>query len=169
VSAKPRGRETALDMVRTLAVVFALVVPLWFFGQSSPSDSKRIRPVDASGAYHDFAQATHGPVPSATPAGWVCTVRDYITVPGVLRVGYVHQDHYVEFVGGVGTAFVPAATGRARRTGLVQVGETVWQDYRSADGHQSLLLTRGGVTVLVGGLRETASQDELVALARLIS
>lgn len=155
-------------MVRTLAVVFALVIPLWFFGQSSPGDSKKIRPVDSSQAYRAFTAQTHGPVPSGLPAGWVCTVRDYLTVPGVLRVGYVHRDHYVEFVGGVGMAFVPDATGRAVRTGTVDVGETVWQDYLSPDGQESLLLTRGGVTVLVGGQRETASQAELVALARLI-
>jgi hypothetical protein len=167
MSGKRRGRETTLDMVRTLAVVFALVVPMWFFGRSSPGDEQRIRPVDPTQAYAAFVEDTGGPVPSGMPAGWTATVRDLATVPGVTRVGYVRGDSYVEFVGGRGTAFLEDATGKAAQVGTVDVGGVIWRDYR-ADGVQSLVLTRGGVTVLVGGLRETATQDELVAFARLV-
>ena len=165
---KKRGRENVLDMLRTLAVVFALVIPMWFFGRSGPGDEKHLRPVDPTEAYALFAQDTHGPVVARTPTGWTCTVRDLDTTPGVLRVGYVHGDHYVEFVGGTGTAFLDAATGKATPHGTVQVGAVAWRDYRSVDGAQSLVLTRGGVTVLVGGFRETATQAELVELALLI-
>jgi hypothetical protein len=167
VSGKKRGRETALDMVRTLLVVFAVVVPLWFLGRASPGDEKAIRPVDPTDAYAAFEAATDGPVLSRTPEGWTCTVRRYEPA-GVLRVGYVHDDAYVEFSGAKGAAFLPDATGEAKRVGTVDVDGVAWQDYRSADDHQSLVLTRGGVTVLVGGVRETASQDELIAFARLV-
>ncbi len=167
MSGKRRGRETVLDMVRTLAVVFAVVLPLWFFGQSSPSDSKDIRAVDPAPAYAAFVQDTRGPVPSGTPAGWTCTVRVYGD-NGLLRVGYVHDDHYLEFSGARGTAFLPEATGQAAPTGTVDVGGVVWQDYRTADGHRSLVLTRGDITVLVGGVRETATDDELLELARSV-
>lgn len=154
-------------MVLTLAVVFAVVLPLWFFGRSSPGDSKRIRPVDPSVAYTAFVRDTHGPVPSATPAGWVCTVRVY-GEDGLLRVGYVDGDHYLEFAGSTGTAFLRDETGHAALSGTVPVNGVPWQDYRSADGHRSLVLTRGGVTVLVGGVRETATDAELLELARLV-
>ncbi len=163
---KKRGREDALDMVRSLAVVFLLVLPLWFFGQSSPGDSKRIRPVDPTEAFHAFAQDTGGPVPSGTPAGWVVNVRAYDG--SVLRVGYVLGDRYLEFSGAVGTAFLDDATGKAAQVGTVDVGGVTWRDYASADGHESLVRTTGRVTVLVGGLRENATRAELVALAALV-
>jgi hypothetical protein len=167
VSGTKRGRETALDMVRTLLVVFALVVPMWFFGRSSPGDAKRIRPVDPREAYSSFVADTHGPVLATAPSGWTCTVRAY-EVGGVLRVGYVHDNDYVEFSGARGTAFLPDATGHASRVGAVDVDGVTWQDYRDHDGHQSLVRTSNGVTVLVGGVRETATEDELEAFARLV-
>jgi hypothetical protein len=167
VSSTKRGRETALDMVRTLAVIFALVVPMWFFGQSSPGDSKRIRPVDPREAYSSCVADTHGPVLASTPAGWTCTVRVYES-GGVLRVGYVREDSYVEFAGARGTDFLPEETGHASRVGTVDVDGVTWQDYRSADGHQSLVRSVNGVTVLVGGIRETASDDEVEGFARLV-
>jgi hypothetical protein len=153
-------------MVRSLAVVFLLVVPLWFFGQSSPSDSKRIRPVDPTEAFQAFAQDTHGPVPTAKPAGWVVNVRAYDG--SVVRVGYVLGDHYLEFSGAVGPSFLDVATGKAKPVGTVDVGGVAWQDYTSADGHESLVRTVGRVTVLVGGVREDATQDELKTLAALV-
>jgi len=162
---KKRGRETALDMVRSLAIVFLLVIPLWFFGQSSPQDSKRIRPVDPAGALKDFVTDTGGPVPS-TPNGWVVNVRAYDG--GVVRVGYVLGEHYTEFAGAVGTSFLEDATGKARQVGTVDVGGLTWLDYRSADGHESLVRTVGRATVLVGGVREDATQDELKTLAATV-
>jgi hypothetical protein len=167
VRGKRRGRETALDMVRTLALVFAVVLPLWFFGQASPGDSKRIRPVDPAAAYAAFVADTHGPVPSSTPPRWTCTVREYST-GGVLRVGYVLHDSYVEFSGARGTAFLVDATGNASRVGSLDVGGTAWESWKNASGAQSLVLRRGDVTVLVGGVRETASQAELETFARLV-
>lgn len=165
---KRRGRETSLDMVRTLAVVFALVVPMWFFGRSSPGDEQAIRPVDPTGAFAAFAQDTSGPVPARTPEGWTPTVRDLSSTPGVTRVGYVRGDSYVEFLGARGSAFLSDATGEAAAVGTVDVDGVPWRDFRAGDGAQSLVFSRGGVTVVVGGLRETATQDELLAFARLV-
>lgn len=167
MTAKRRGRESVVDMVRTLAVVFAVVLPLWFFGRSSPSDAKRIRAVDPTAAYTAFVHDTRGPVPSVTPTGWTCTVRAY-GEDGLLRVGYVEGDHYLEFAGARGTAFLAEETGHGSPVGTVPVDGVPWQDYRSADGHRSLVLTRGGVTVLVGGVRETATDAQLLELARLV-
>jgi hypothetical protein len=162
---KSRGRETALDMLRSLGVVFLLVVPLWFFGQASPGDSKRIRPVDPSAALAAFVADTKGPVP-ATPARWTPNVQAYDS--GVVRVGYVVGDHYLEFSGAVGTEFLADATGKAKQVGTVDVGGTAWQDWKSADGHESLVRAAGPVTVMVGGVREDASLDELKELAATV-
>jgi hypothetical protein len=160
-----RGRETALDMLRTLAVVFVLVVPLWFFGQASPDDSKRIRPVDPTEALQAFAKETGGPLPS-TPSGWVVNVKDYRA--GVVRVGYVLGEHYTEFQGSTGTAFLEDATGKGKPVGTVDVAGTPWQSWESQDGHTSLVRTVGSVTVLVGGVRENATQAELEQLAATV-
>jgi hypothetical protein len=162
---KKRGRESARDMLLSLGVVFLLVVPLWFFGQASPSDSKSIRPVDAAGALTDFARDTQGPVPT-TPQGWVVNVQAYDG--GVVRVGYVLGERYAEFSGAVGTAFLADATGKGKKVSSLDINGVPWDVYESADAHESLVRAFGNVTVLVGGVRETATQDELQVLAATI-
>ncbi len=162
---KRRGRETALDMVRTLLVVFALVIPLWFFGQASPSDSKRIRPIDASETYRDFHAVTGAPSPS-TPAGWVATVQAY--EGEVARVGYVKGEHYMEWQGGTGSDWVYDATGKGKKTGTLQVGTVSWDRWADGSGHVSLVRSYGKATELVGGLREDATEAELTDLAATI-
>lgn len=162
---RKRGRETALDMVRSLGVVFLLVVPLWFFGQASPGDSKRIRPVDATEALGAFVQDTRAPVPT-TPRGWVVNVARYDGA--VLRIGFVLGAHYTEFAGGAGPMFLETAAGKGSVLGTVHVGGVPWQRYEATDGHQSLVRRIGTTTVLVGGIRENASLEELQTLAATV-
>lgn len=160
-----RGRETALDMLRSLGVVFLVVLPMWFFGQSSPGDSKAIRPVDPSSALSAFASGAHAPVPT-TPSGWVANVATFDA--GALRVGYVLGDHYLEFAGGSGPGFLETAAGKGSVLGTVDVGGVTWQRWESTDGHGSLVRTVGAVTLVVGGLRENVSAAELERLAATV-
>ena len=160
-----RGRETALDMVRTLAVVFALVLPLWFFGQASPSDSKTIRPIDPTTTYTDFRADTGGPVPS-TPAGWTPNVQGY--EGGVARVGYVKDKHYLEWQASKGSDWVYDATGKGKQTGTVDVAGVTWQTWSDGSGSTSLVRSFGTVTELVGGVRQTGSLDDLRLFAAAI-
>jgi len=155
-------------MVRTLAIVFALVLPMYLFHQGGPGSRRHIRPVDPAEVYALAAKDFGAPVPSATPRGWTCTVRDTDTTPGVARVGYVVGDHYVEFVASTGDGFLLEATGKARPVGTVDVGGVAWQDYQNNDGAESLVLRRGTATVLVGGVRETATRAELQTLAAAV-
>ena len=152
-------------MLRTLGVVFALVVPLWFFAQASPGDSKAIRPVDDSEALRAFAEDTHAPVPS-TPAGWVVNVATYDAQ--VVRVGFVRGSSFAEFTGGSGAGFLETYAGKGSVDGTVDVGGTPWQKYTTVDGHTSLLRMVSGVTVLIGGVRETATDAELRELAATV-
>lgn len=163
---KKRGRESATDMIRSLVVVFLLVVPLWFFGQAAPSEKKHIRPVDATGAFRDFQADTAGPVPTSIPRGWVINVQSYDSQ--VLRVGYVLGEHYAEFSGAVGTSFLSDESGKAQKVSSVQINGAAWDVLESADAHESLVRTVGKVTVLVGGIRETATQEELQLLAATV-
>jgi hypothetical protein len=152
-------------MLRTLGVVFALVVPLWFFAQASPGDSKAIRPVDDHAALLAFAQDTHAPVPS-TPAGWVVNVARYDS--HVVRVGFVRKDSYAEFTGGSGEGFLETYAGKGSVDRTVDVAGTPWQRFRTADGHTSLLREVSGVTLIIGGIRETSTDAELAELAATV-
>jgi hypothetical protein len=162
---KKRGRETVLDMVRTLAVIFALVLPMYLFHQGGPGSRQRLRPVDPTGAFALAAADLGAPVPAAAPQGWTCTVVDTRTAPGVVRVGYVVGDHYLEYAAAKGDAFLADETGKGAPVGTVVLQGVTWQDLRSSTGAQSLVLRKGGVTVVVGGVRETATPAELEALA----
>jgi hypothetical protein len=95
----------------------------------------------------------------------VCTVRTYDVGAHIVRVGYVVAGKYLEFSGAQGMTFLSDATGKAVRTGAVQVGAVTWQDYKAPGGQESLVRTVGPVTVLVGGLRETATLAQLELLA----
>ncbi|MCW2545277.1 MAG: hypothetical protein JWM40_2829, partial [Frankiales bacterium] len=121
-----RGRETALDMVRTLAIVFAVVLPLWFFGQASSSDKATIRPVDPSTALKGFSIDTGAPVPT-TPSGWTVTVARGDV--GQVRIGYVVGEHYTEFTAGSGPTFVEDVTDKGRDKGALTINGVVWRDY----------------------------------------
>ena len=161
-----RGRETALDMIRTLAIVIAVVVPLWFFGQASNSDKATIRPVDPSSALKGFQLDTGAPVPT-TPSGWVVTVARGDV--GQVRIGYVvSKERYTEFSGGSGPTFLEDTTGKGKDRAALTINGTVWHLYVSADGHESLVRTIGKVTEVVGGIREDVTQAELRALAATV-
>ena len=152
-------------MIRTLAVVFALVVPLWFFGQASPDDKKDIRPVDPTETYRVFAADTGGPTPS-TPAGWTPNVQAFES--DVARVGFVRDEHYMEWQGSTGTAWLVDATGKGKQVGTTTIAGAEWQRWEDADDHVSLVRVFGRATVLVGGTRENASDDELELLAATV-
>lgn len=163
---KRRGRETVLDMLRSLAVVFAVIIPIVLLYRATPSESKRIRPVDPTEALQAFVEDLRGPIPHGAPPGWVVNVatEDRVSV----RVGYVVGDHYAEFAGGRGAQFLEDATGRGKPRGTVTVAGTAWRDYLSADGRESLVRDVAGVTVLVGGVREDLSRAQLEQLAALV-
>lgn len=161
-----RGRETALDMIRTLGVVLAVVIPLWYFGQASHSDKARIRAVDPTAAVQAFAAETKAPVPQGTPAGWTVTVARGDV--GQVRIGYVIGEHYTEFLGGSGPTFLADSTGKAADKGPVSVGDVVWRDYVNAAGKESLVRTLGKVTLVVGGIREDVTKSQLTTLAATV-
>jgi hypothetical protein len=162
---KKRGRETALDMLRTLAVVFAVVLPLWYFGQASQSDKAKIRPVDPTEALAAFHAETDAPVPT-TPEGWTVTVARGDV--GEVRVGYVIGEHYTEFNGGSGATYLEDVTGKGRDRGPVSAGGAVWRYYVSADGRESLVRVVGRTTLVVGGVREDVTQAQLTVLAATV-
>lgn len=152
-------------MLRTLGVVFALVLPLWYFGQASPQDSKAIRPVDPAPVLSAYRSATGLPVPAA-PTGW--TVNVARAEEGTVRIGFVRDESYAEFTGGSGPAFLETYAGKGAADGTVDVAGVRWEVYRATDGKESLVRRVGEQIQLVGGVRETATRAELLSLAATV-
>ena len=162
-----RGRETALDMFRSIGLIMLIVIPIWFLAQPPGSDAKKIRVVDPTADIRAYTQAAPGvPVPGALPTGWRATSSTL--EPGALRIGWVTPaGQYAEYDSSTAPAgqFLPEATGQGRQVGTFRIAGVDWQQYSDGDGHTSLVQQRAGGTVVVGGLRETSTLEELRALA----
>lgn len=171
---RKRGRETALDMVRSLAVVLALVIPLWFLAQPPDSDEAEIRVVDPTADVTAFvSDVPTAPVPGALPSGWRPTSSTYDGAADLLRIGYVTpQGQYAEY----------AASTRAREDVVreyagedaqpleeVTVDGAAWQQLRQPDGSLSLVRSFGATTVVLGTVRDTAGLGELEVLLRALA
>jgi len=166
---KKRGRETAGDMLRSLAVVLALCVGMWFLAQPPDSDEQRIRVVDPTGDVAAMQADVPGlPAPQGLPDGWRPTSSTLTGSPQALRVGYVTPaGEYAEYA--VSTApreeYLPTIVGpRATDLAPVEVDGTTWEQQRSGDA-VSLVRTAGRATVVVGSVRATAGDAELRELA----
>lgn len=168
-----RGRESALDMVRSLGLCMLVVVPIWYLAQPPDSAEQRLRVVDQAPDVQAWqAAAPSPPVPGSVPEGWQPTVSQSVRQPVGLRLGWnTDGGRYVEFAASTGAAgpFVEQATGSTSDEGDVDVAGTTWQRYvDDEDGSVSLVRRSGEVTVVVGTLRSTATDDELTALARAV-
>ena len=169
---RKRGRETAADMIRSLGVVLVIVIALWFLAQPPDSDEAAIRVVDPAPDVAAWTSAVPGaPVPTGLPEQWRPTSSRYERGPDRLSIGHVTpSDQYAEFAAGsrVGPEFVADLTGKAPRTGTVDVEGVPWDVHTAADGSMSLVRAFGDVTVVVGTLRATASAEELSVLATAV-
>ncbi len=171
---KKRGRETATDMVRSLGVVFALVVPVWFFAQAPDSDEAEIRVIDPSQSIAAFAaDVPVAPVPGALPQGWRATSSTYEGAAGTLRVGWVTpEEQYAEYAASTASReeFLERVVGKdVERLAPVTVDGKDWQQFREQDGSLSLTRSFGDATVVVGSQRATAGLAELEVLLRSLA
>jgi len=164
-----RGRKTALDMVRSLAVIGAVVAFIYLLvprpaGTDAP-------PVDLTGAA-EVAEAA-GDVPVVVPRlgeDWKVTSarrdRSVDGDPATWHLGYVAPSGGyagLEVAEEVPESWVARVTSDGTQAGTQDVGGTPWRVYESDDPRRtSLLLEQGGRTTVVTG---SAVLDELVELA----
>lgn len=170
---KKRGRETAIDMARSLGLCLLVVVPIWYLAQPPDSAEQRVRTVDQAPEVSAWqASADPAPAPRALPQDWQATVAQGVRQPVGLRLGWVTApDRYVEFAATTGPAgpFVEEVTGAKEAAGTVDVDGTAWQRYEEPDdGSVSLVRTTDEITVVVGTRRSSASDDELRTLAESV-
>ncbi len=165
-----RGRETALDMVRSLGLVILVIVPVWLLARAPSSDEAEIRVVDPSQAVEAFTRDAPGvPVPGELPAGWQATSATYDGAARSLRVGWVTpEEEYAEFAAGAAPGLLEELVGDAAVLDLVVVDGVAWEQRRDADGSLSLSRSYSGVTVVVGTSRATADRAELEVLLRAL-
>ena len=171
---RKRGRETALDMVRSLGLVILVVVPIWFLAKAPASDEADVRVIDPAPAISAFAaDAPQAPVPTGLPEQWRPTSSTYDGGATSLRVGWVTPaQEYAEYAAasGAGPEFVELAVGEgAQRLEPLVVDGVTWQQFRDADGSLSLTRSYGQVAVVLGTTRATADRGELEVLLRSLA
>jgi hypothetical protein len=176
--AKPRGRETVSDMVRSLAVVGAVVAALFLVVVwQRPEVQGDIRsPVDVTGVVSVVASS--GPFPVLAPAppdSWTPTsawyeATDTEVAGGVLHVGYQTADgSYAEVrqTDADRDRAVSVWTDSGVPTGdQVQAAGLTWQAVQSAaTGRRALVAERptndGPVVLVVTGKADWPELEEL--------
>lgn len=169
---KKRGRESVLDMVRSLGLCLLVVVPIWYLAQPPSESEQRVRVVEQAPDIQTWRDsADPAPAPEQVPAGWQPTVSQYRPDPASLRLGWnVSSNRYVEFAATTGPSgpFVAELTGKELPDGSVDVDGTDWDRYVDDDGSVSLVRADNAGTVVVGTRRSSATDDELLALARSV-
>lgn len=167
---RKRGRETAADMIRSMGLILLIIIPVWYLAQPPDSDEQAIRVVDPGPEVVQYQQAVPGvPVPGGLPPEWRATSSTL--EPGSLRIGYVTPiGEYAEYAASTAPAdvFLPDITGGATEVGSVTVDGVAWRQLSDGDDHTSLVRSAAGATVVVGGVRETTTLDELRALAAAV-
>ena len=162
---KRRGRETATDMVRSLGLVLVGVVVVWYLAQPPDSDEQAVRVVDPAPDIAMLLEAApEVPVPRDLPLGWRPTSSTL--EPQDYRMGLVTpSDEYAEYAASSRPEFVAEITGSAPEVGTLPAGGRTWRLHDDGEDRTTLVRAAGGRTVAVGGLRETTTLDELLALA----
>jgi Protein of unknown function (DUF4245) len=166
---KKRGSEVVSDMLRSLAVVGVIIVPLWFI---IPHHAKQtVAKIDYSTALSETRRVSADPVlaPAGLPATWQATSVSSSGGNGhpvVFHLGFVTPagDYAaVEESDGPAAAYLVSLEGKTPRTlAPVRVGAASWRQLRGADGRLALVRSAGAMTVVVKG---TAKLGELTTLA----
>ncbi|MDT7539517.1 MAG: hypothetical protein QOC55_1118 [Thermoleophilaceae bacterium] len=155
-------------MVRSLGIVLAIVLFVWFFARPPHSDEKKLRVVDSASDVQAFTSIVPGVVvPRAMPTSWKQTVSRFDPDATELRLGWVTPtNHYAEYAATSRPTkgFLADITGQAAEDGTVDIDGTSWTRYRQDDAI-SLVHVYGTTTVVLGTLRDTATLDELRLLA----
>lgn len=157
--ASRRLRQTARDMVISLAVVLAVVLLIWLpFRPSGSADD--VRTVDPTPVIEGARQAEPWPVlaPVGLGADWRCTsarIEQAADGADVVHLGYLSPTStYVglEQSATKVTGWVFEATVKGREQGTTDVGGTTWTTYEDTEQtHRSLVRTADGATYVVVG------------------
>jgi Protein of unknown function (DUF4245) len=177
VARPKRGRQSATDMLRSLAVVAGVVAVTLVFvpGLLHPGKSQRFPASSYTDDVAGFRQLSGRPAlsPSGLPSGWTANAASLTGAAGTahLHIGWATPGaHYAGLEESVAPAsrFVPTVLGAGLDdvSGHVDLGGVTWRTLTSARGEYSLFATRHGVTAVVTGSAPDAQLRTLAALLR---
>lgn len=166
---KKRGTEVIADMLRSLAVVGVIIVPLWLL---IPHHTKQqVTVIDYSTALSQAERLSSQAVrsPAGLPATWRATSVSTAGGNGhpvVFHLGFVTPagDYAaLEESNGPANAYLLTLLGKTPKSlADVQVGAGSWRSLRGTDGRVALVSPSSPMTVVVKG---TARLSELTTLA----
>ena len=164
-----RMRQTVGDMIRSMAVVLALVLVIVLLAWRP--DPEAIKVVETAPVVALAARTAEFTVqaPASLPAEWQATsARWESTVESdganVLHLGYVTpRGEYAQFSESTasGPRYLDEQTASGTPAGEQVVGDVTWER-RETDERRSLVLSDVGTVTVVSG---SAGWDELIALA----
>lgn len=179
--ARSRGRKTALDMVRSLGVLLAVVLPavaLWaLLGSDEPTPVPEVDPAPSIRAAEASAPFTVLAV-RQTPSDWKATSAVFTgpgegeVSPSTLRVGYLTgSPGEPEFLGYRQTnepraTAVEQVTGGSSAVAERTVAGAPWTVYETPRGEAAWVRTEPDSLLIVTG---SAPESDFVELASLLS
>lgn len=162
-----RGNPSMGDVVRSVAVLGALVVALWGFGQlfvRTPEDT--IKPIDYADTVRSARPAAEFELlaPASLPKGWAATSARF--TPTSWHLGVVTDDD--EYVG-LEQAKVDAKrlindfAKDSKAAGTVTIDGETWELRKSPDGDVTFVRNESGLTTLVTGEAPRAEVEAYVS------
>jgi hypothetical protein len=177
VAPPKRGRETALDMVRSLGLIAVIVAITLIFVPSlvHPGKSHRFPAVDYADYVSGFHQVTDKTAlsPAPVPSGFIANAGA-LTGPAAvehLHIGFATPgSKYAGLEESVGptTAFLRSVLGAsgALPIGHVAIDGVIWQESTSARGEYSLSRVSRGITLIITGSTTAVQQQALAGSLR---
>lgn len=164
-----RMRQTIGDMVRSMAVVLAVVAVIVLFTLRPHPDPVKVVPTAPVVAVAAAAGAFPVSEPTNLPDGWRATSARWEPTQAsgdapVLHLGYVTpSEQYAQVTQSTASSdrYLAEQTDKALATGSKDIAGTVWQTYERK-ARRSLVHSSGGVQTIVSG---SAPWEELAILA----
>ncbi len=170
----PRLRQSAGDMVRSLALVLGVVAVILIVTLRPQPDAVKVIDYQSelSVARAQAGYAVLAPV--GLGADWRATSVRWQPTPGstpdkAWHLGFVTPDDAYAQLGQSNTTnvnYLPEQTDRGQLTGVVTLGGFDWQRYISKSGQQSLVRIDRGVTIVVTGTADWAALELFAASLR---
>ncbi len=162
-----RGNPAIVDILRSVAVLGALILALWGFGQLfTNTPDQKITPIDYVATVDSARPVAEFDLlaPTELPAGWVATSARFR--PTSWHLGVVTDDE--EYVGleqsRVGAdQLVSVYAKDSKAAGSVSIAGTQWDLRKGPGGDVTYVRTEAGVTTLVTGEAPRAEVEAYVA------
>ncbi|MDR7086161.1 hypothetical protein J2X11_001000 [Aeromicrobium panaciterrae] len=162
-----RGNPSMGDIVRSVAVLGALVLALWGFGQLfTKTPDSNVKPIDYVSTVRSARPAAEFALlaPATLPKGWVATSAQF--TPTTWHLGVVTDDE--EYVGleqrtGDAKQLVATYAKDSTAAGEVTIDGETWNLREGPDGEVTFVRTESGLTTLVTGEAPRAEVEAYVA------